>query len=68
LIVLAALYLARGEGERSAMYVLPFVLMPAARQLDQLGANARSHGPLLAMLAILAAQSWSVETLLFTYW
>jgi hypothetical protein len=42
--------------------------MPAARQLDQLGANARSHGPLLAMLAILAAQSWSVETLLFTYW
>ncbi len=67
-LVLSALYLGRGEGERSAMYVLPFLAVPAAYQLNRLGASARSRGPLIATCAFLTVQCWLIESCLFTYW
>lgn len=68
LIVLAPLYLARGEGERSAMYILPFVLVPAAHMLDRICRNARSFSPAIVTFAFLAYQGWMIEYYLFTYW
>lgn len=68
LFVLNMLYLARGEGERSAMYVIPFMVVPAAMMLDQIGAAARSLAPLCATLAFLFAQCWLIESFLYTYW
>jgi hypothetical protein len=68
LLVLSLLYLGRGEGERSAMYVLPFVALPAAHLLDQMGRMARSYGPLGATCAFLAFQCWLTESLLYTFW
>lgn len=68
LATLAFLYLARGEGERSAMYLLPFVVLPAAHMLDQIGRTARSITPLLATAAFLAFQCWFIESCFHTYW
>lgn len=68
LLVLAPLYLARGEGERSAMYILPFVVIPAAHVLDELGKSARSFQPMAATFLFLACQSWLIESFLYTYW
>jgi hypothetical protein len=66
--VMSLLYLARGEGERSAMYVLPFVVVPAAHLLDQMGNEAQSRWPLGATMVFLAIQCWLIEALLYTYW
>ena len=68
LLVLNLLYIARGEGERSAMYILPFVVIPAAHQLEQLCEKARSFVPALVTLGVLAFQAWLTESLLYTYW
>lgn len=68
LVALDLLYLARGEGERSAMYVLPFLVVPAALLLDQLGRLAQSCRPMLATFVFLGLQCWLIETLLNTYW
>lgn len=68
LFVLNLLYLARGEGERSAMYVLPFVIIPAAYAVDQLARTHRSLAPLVATLLFLALQCWAIESYLYTYW
>ncbi|MBN2311137.1 MAG: glycosyltransferase family 39 protein [Candidatus Hydrogenedentes bacterium] len=68
LIVLDILYLARGEGERSAMYILPFMALPAAHLLDRIGLAARSCRPMLVTFAFLAVQTWLIETWLYTYW
>ena len=56
LVALDLLYLARGEGERSAMYILllPFMAVPAAHLLDQLGRRVRSTTPLTVTLVFLA--------------
>ncbi len=68
LLVLDMLYLARGEGERSAMYVMPFLAVPAACMLDDLDARLRSPGPLLATLGFLGFQCWFIEFFFYTYW
>lgn len=68
LLVMAPLYLARGEGERSAMYVLPFIVIPAAHMIDHIGKSARSLQPLAMTLLFLAAQCWLIESYLYTYW
>jgi len=68
LIALDLLYLARGEGERSAMYIMPFIVIPAAHLLHRLGENKQSYGPLTATLAFLAFQSWLIESYYYTYW
>ncbi|HRK36188.1 MAG TPA: glycosyltransferase family 39 protein [Candidatus Hydrogenedentes bacterium] len=68
LLILTPLYLARGEGERSAMYILPFVVLPAAHLLDELGAHSRSFRSLAAVFLFLVIQTWIIETHLYTYW
>lgn len=68
ILILDALYLARGEGERSAMYVFPFFVIPAGHLLDELATEARSLAPLAVALIFLALQTWAIETYLFTYW
>ena len=68
LLLLNLLYLARGEGERSAMYVLPFAVLPAAHMLDQIGCRARSLGPLAVTLCFLAFQCWFTELFFLTHW
>lgn len=68
LLVLMPLYLARGEGERSAMYMMPFLLVPAAHMLTEFVQSARSYAPLAKTWLFLIVQTWLIETFLFTYW
>jgi hypothetical protein len=71
LLTLAALnflYLARGEGERSAMYIIPFLAIPAAHLLEEFAAARGRLAPVGATLAFLAAQCWLTESVLYTYW
>ena len=68
LLALDILYTARGEGERSAMYVLPFVAIPAVHRLDEIGVESRSHVPFLATVLFLGFQCWFVEVVFYTYW
>jgi len=68
LLVLDLLYLARGEGERSALYIVPFVAIPAAHLLSEIMEKTRSRGPLLATAGFLAFQIWLTETCLNTFW
>ncbi len=68
LIVLDVLYLGRGEGERSALYIFPFVALPAAHLMHRIGEEARSAVPFAATAAFLAFQCWLVESYFYTYW
>ncbi|MBX7257718.1 MAG: glycosyltransferase family 39 protein [Candidatus Hydrogenedentes bacterium] len=68
LLVLNMLYLGRGEGERSAMYIIPFMVIPAACMLERIVASTRSLAPLSVTLAFLIGQCWLIETFLYTYW
>lgn len=68
LIALNFLYLARGEGERSALYIIPLLALPAAHALHTLGERTGNAGPLAATLGFLAAQCWFVESYFYTYW
>ncbi|GMV94383.1 MAG: hypothetical protein AMXMBFR82_41610 [Candidatus Hydrogenedentota bacterium] len=68
LFVLNLLYLGRGEGERSAMYILPFVVIPAAHLLHEHCVRAGSIRPAVVVFVFLAIQSWAIESCLYTYW
>lgn len=67
-LLLNVLYLARGEGERSALYLFPFLVLPAAHLLLDLCRRAQSLGPLQATLGFLIFQTWLTEFLFYTYW
>lgn len=67
-LVQCALYLGAGEGERSALYIFPFLVVPAAHAVDAMGERIERHTPLLATLAFLAFQCWLTESYFFTYW
>ena len=68
LFVLNLLYLAKGEGERSAMYFLPFLILPAADLMTHITEETKSIAPLTATFAFLAWQAWFTECILYTYW
>ncbi len=68
LLAFDILYLARGEGERSAMYIMPFLALAAALRLDRLVAEAGDWRPLTATLAFLGLQGVAIECILYTYW
>lgn len=68
LLAFDILYLARGEGERSAMYIMPFIVLPAAHMLDEICAAAQSWRPLAITLACLGVQCIATEAILYTYW
>lgn len=61
-LALNLLYLARGEGERSALYLFPFLVLPAAHWL------AQRHGAVRPALLFLLFQCWLTEVLFYTYW
>ncbi len=66
--VLNLLYMGRGEGERSALYIFAFLAIPAASYLQELQERTRSADPLLLTIACLAFQCWLMESMLYTYW
>jgi hypothetical protein len=68
LVAFDALYLGRGEGERSAMYIMPFVVLPAATRLDEIAGADGSWRPISATLWFLGLQSIATESVLYTYW
>jgi hypothetical protein len=68
LLALNLLYLGRGEGERSAIHVMPFIALPAAHLLDEHLGRAARLTPLAATLAFLAFQCWLTEAYFYTYW
>lgn len=68
LVALDLLYLARGEGERSALYVFPFFVVPAAHMLYGLCRKTGTWTPLMVTAAFLAFQCWLIETLFYTFW
>jgi len=67
-VALNFLYLARGEGERSALYLFPFLVGPAAVAVTGLCRKGRSAEPLWGMLGFLAFQCWVTELYFYTYW
>ncbi len=67
-IAIDLLYLARGEGERSAMYVLPFVVLLASCRLDALCRESRCYGPFWVTVVFLAFQCWLTESWFYTFW
>lgn len=67
-LALNLLYLARGEGERSAMYLYPFLIAPAAHALAKVCGRERRTAVLWAALALMAGQTLLTELLFYTYW
>ena len=61
-------YLGAGEGERSALYAFPFLVLPAALRLKRHCAAEDSLAPLGVTLGFLALQCWLTETVFYTYW
>jgi len=68
LVALNFLYLGRGEGERSAMYIMPFLAVPAAHMLDRLSGQGRRLAPVAATLGFMAFQCWFTESVFYTFW
>ncbi len=68
LVAFDILYLARGEGERSAIYIMPFVVIPAGFYLTDTTQRSGSMQPLTVTLLFLALQCWFTESVLYTYW
>ena len=68
LVALTSLYLGRGEGERSAMYIMPFIAVPAAHLLDKLSEEGRRLAPIAATLGFMAFQCWFTESVFYTFW
>jgi len=68
ILVLNLLYLARGEGERSAMYMIPFIVLPAAHHLERCIVAGKSGNVLWVTALFLVFQCWFTETFFYTYW
>lgn len=65
LLILNFAYIAPGEGERSALYVFPFFLVPAIRFWQNYFSNARIFGVVTLFLLF---QTVLTESLFYTYW
>jgi hypothetical protein len=68
LIVLNFLYLGRGEGERSAMHIMPFIVIPAGYWLSERVKDVGSWNPFWVTWGFLVVQCWLTEIVLYTYW
>ena len=68
LFVLNLLYLARGEGERSAMYIMPFIVILAGNCIARITQESGSKQAFVFTLIVLAIQCWLTEAILYTYW
>ena len=68
LLSLNALYLALGEGERSSLYLHPFLVATAVHVLADWGERQPILFPLASTLGFLGFQCWLTETYFYTYW
>jgi len=68
LLTLNVLYLARGEGERSALYLFPFLAAGAALALEPLLRDGESLKPIYVCTVFMLLQGWLTELLFYTYW
>jgi len=68
LLTLNLLYLARGEGERSALYLFPFLIAGATLALEPFLREGEPLRPLFAVTIFLVLQCWVTELLFYTYW
>lgn len=67
-LAMVFLYLGRGEGERSAMYVMPFLALPAGHLIAEFVNEAKNSRLLYVTAVFLMVQCWATECFLFTYW
>jgi len=66
LLVLDIAYIAPGEGERSALYIFPFFLIPALRYW---GTKSKDNPNLMIIVsAFMIFQAVLTESLFYTYW
>ena len=68
LVVLNFLYLGRGEGERSAMHIMPFIVIPAGYWISERVRETGSWNPFWVTWGFLVVQCWLTEIVLYTYW
>lgn len=59
---------ARGEMERTGLYMYPLLIGPAAHMLTTRWQQSRSEAPLAVAVGFLAFQCWLTEYLFWTYW
>ncbi len=67
-LFLNAVVPARGEMERTGLYMYPLLIAPAAHLLTTRWQQSRSEAPLAVALGFLAFQCWLTEYLFWTYW
>jgi hypothetical protein len=59
---------ARGEMERTGLFLYPFLIAPAAECLAAFWQKGRSEAPVAAVLAFMAFQCWLTEAMFQGYW
>lgn len=67
-LALLLLYVGRGEGERAAMYAMPFLALPAGHLLAELAETAADARVVLVTAGFLLVQCWVTESFLRTPW
>ncbi len=67
-VFLNAVVPARGEMERTGLYMYPLLIGPAAHLLTTRWQQSRSEAPLAVAVGFLAFQCWVTEYLFWTYW
>lgn len=67
-VFLNAVVPARGEMERTGLYMYPLLIGPAAHLLTTRWQQIRSEAPLAVAVGFLAFQCWVTEYLFWTYW
>jgi hypothetical protein len=68
LVVFNFAYLGRSENARVSSFYFPFIIIPAALYLERVMQRANSRAVLYTTVALIFAQTWLMETLLYTYW
>jgi len=66
LLVLDIAYIAPGEGERSALYIFPFFLIPALRYWETKSED--SPNLVIVVSTFMIFQTVLTESLFYTYW
>ncbi len=68
LVVFNFTYLGKSENARVSSYYFPFIIVPASLYLLRVIRETSSRTMLYVTAALLFAQTWLMETLLYIYW
>ena len=68
LVVFNFAYLGKSENARISGFYFPFIIVPASLYLLRAIRETNSQTVLYVTVALLFAQTWLMETLLYTYW